>query len=183
MNKELTQDTIVEHKLEGVTPEMLDWWWDNMEKGYALWCPEEHKGFTWSIPPSSNGHIGALQIAVESINFSPVMPRPIRWADPKELLEFPIQMEHVLAAGFTGSGRFLSHQYEKTSYGTFLRSMIHVPVPGPRLDDWARHNELESSYFPIFLPELYNLWKYVEDPVTNVPCCLIYPYCDINKPR
>ena len=36
---------VVDHIIPGVTEEMLDWWWVNMEKGYELWCPDEHKGF------------------------------------------------------------------------------------------------------------------------------------------
>ncbi len=34
-----------QHFLPGVTPEMLDWFWANMEKGYYLWAPGSHKRF------------------------------------------------------------------------------------------------------------------------------------------
>jgi hypothetical protein len=42
---------VVDHIIPGVTAEMLDWWWVNMEKGYELWCPDEHKAFRWEIKP------------------------------------------------------------------------------------------------------------------------------------
>lgn len=35
-----------QHFLPGVTPEMLDWFWANMEKGYYLWAPGSHKRST-----------------------------------------------------------------------------------------------------------------------------------------
>ena len=65
---------VVDHIIPGVTEEMLDWWWVNMEKGYELWCPDEHKGFKWEVKPPLGGHIGAAQIATESIDYGPVMP-------------------------------------------------------------------------------------------------------------
>ena len=41
----------VQHFLPGVEPEMLDWWWANMEKGYYLWAPGSHKRFSWVRAP------------------------------------------------------------------------------------------------------------------------------------
>src|SRR4030067_480360 len=92
--------------MPGVTVEMLDWWWVNMEKGYELWCPDEHKGFKWEIKPPLNGHIGAVQIAMESIDYGPVMDLRIEWVDPnigtKEQKDF-WTYEHLLTAGTTGN--------------------------------------------------------------------------------
>ena len=39
--------TQAQHFLPGVTAEMMDWWWANMEKGYYLWAPGSHKRFNW----------------------------------------------------------------------------------------------------------------------------------------
>jgi len=38
--KSETVSLVIEHELRGVTPEMLDWWWDNMDNdNYKLWNP------------------------------------------------------------------------------------------------------------------------------------------------
>lgn len=39
-----------QHFLPGVEPEMLDWWWANMEKGYYLWLPPPTSGSTGCAP-------------------------------------------------------------------------------------------------------------------------------------
>jgi hypothetical protein len=46
-------------------PEMIDWWFDNMEKGFALWHPSDHKGFEWEISPAKVGHVGAVQLTTQ----------------------------------------------------------------------------------------------------------------------
>jgi hypothetical protein len=51
---------VMEHDLPGVTPEMIDWWWDNIEnESYKLWHPKEHHTFEWQIPPWKVGHVGS----------------------------------------------------------------------------------------------------------------------------
>lgn len=135
---------VVDHIIPGVTVEMLDWWWVNMEKGYELWCPDEHKGFKWEVKPPFNGHIGAIQIATESIDYGPVMDIRIEWVDPD--LGTPEHKnfwtyDHLLTAGSAGaeSGAppwvMLSHQYEAIPGGCKMRSCMHIP-PGmpPRAD-------------------------------------------------
>jgi hypothetical protein len=184
------EDIIVDHEIHGVEPYMIDWWWDNMEKGYPLWCPGEHKSFVWQIAPATNGHVGALQIAEESINFGPVMKIPIRWAHTSEVPDLPIFYEHILVSSTPTpegkySGQFLTHQYEATSYGTRMHSIMHWREGFPKEfgEAWAKHNKSEVKTFPDFLPQLYKIWQVVKDPAINVPCCLKYPYKDINKKR
>jgi hypothetical protein len=131
---------VVDHIIPGVTTEMIDWWWVNMEKGYELWCPDEHKGFKWEVKPPMGGHIGAVQIATESIDFGPVMDLRIEWVDPN--LGTPEQKdfwtyEHLLTAGSTGvlpgtkPGVMLSHQYEAIPGGCKMRSCMHRGSGGP----------------------------------------------------
>ena len=97
---------VVDHIIPGVTTEMIDWWWVNMEKGYELWCPDEHKGFRWEVKPPLGGHIGAVQIATESIDYGPVRDLRIEWVDPnlgtQEQKDF-WTYEHLLTAGITGA--------------------------------------------------------------------------------
>ena len=138
--------TVVDHIIPGVTSEMIDWWWVNMEKGYELWCPDEHKGFKWEIKPPMNGHIGAVQIATESIDFGPVRDLRIEWVDPnigtQEQKDF-WTYEHLLTAGTTGAQPetkpmvILSHQWEAIPGGCKMRSCMHgrpgPPPGGPKI--------------------------------------------------
>jgi hypothetical protein len=131
---------VVDHIIPGCTEEMLDWWWVNMEKGYELWCPDEHKGFKWEVAPPLGGHIGAVQIAKESIDYGPVMDLRIEWVDPnigtQEQKDF-WTYGHLLTAGGGppggGGARFvnLSHQWEAIPGGCKMRSCMHG-MPGGR---------------------------------------------------
>ncbi len=186
---------VVDHVIPGVTAEMLDWWWVNMEKGYELWCPDEHKGFRWKIKPPLGGHIGAVQIATESIDYGPVMPIRIEWVDPNLGTEEQKKFwtyEHLLtAAGPTDpqSGNkshvVLSHQWEPIPGGCKMRSCMHG-IPGgppggapaglmpphpsgkkPTGGGWRTHNIAEVSTFKAFLPTLWGIWQAVSDPTIN----------------
>jgi hypothetical protein len=192
---------VVDHIIPGVTTEMLDWWWVNMEKGYELWCPEEHKGFKWEVKPPLGGHIGAIQIATESIDYGPVRDIHIEWLDPnkgtpdhKEFWTY----KHLLAAGATRPGAppwvMLSHQYEEIPGGCKMRSCMHIPsgmppgadpgksAPGPMPPHpsgkhpsgggWRVHNIAEVSTFKAFLPALWGIWQAVPDPNINRQCSL-----------
>jgi hypothetical protein len=192
---------VVDHIIPGVTTEMLDWWWVNMEKGYELWCPDEHKGFKWKVKPPLGGHIGALQIATESIDYGPVTDILIEWLDPN--LGTPEHKnfwtyQHLLAAGASRPGAppwvMLSHQYEAIPGGCKMRSCMHVPSgmargtdpagpdSGPRPPHpsgkqpsgggWRVHNIAEVSTFKAFLPALWGIWQAVPDPNINRHCSL-----------
>ncbi len=81
--KSETVSLVIEHELHGVTPEMLDWWWDNMDNdSYKLWNPKDHIALEWQIPPRQMGHIGAIHMACESISDIPPQILRIRWQDP-----------------------------------------------------------------------------------------------------
>jgi hypothetical protein len=191
---------VVDHIIPGVTAEMLDWWWVNMEKGYELWCPDEHKGFRWEIKPPLGGHIGAVQIATESIDYGPVIDIRIEWVDPnlgtQEQKDF-WTYQHLLTAGTTGAQPGtkpmvrLSHQWEAIPGGCKMRSCTHGsprPRPGsfppsgpmpphpsgkkPTGGGWRAHNIAEVSTFRAFLPALWGIWQAVPDPAINRHCSL-----------
>ena len=191
---------VVDHIIPGVTEEMLDWWWVNMEKGYELWCPDEHKGFKWEVKPPIGGHIGAVQIATESIDYSPVMDLRIEWVDPnigtQEQKDF-WTYGHLLTAGSTGKEPgtkamiMLSHQWEAIPGGCRMRSCMHgipggtaggpppsIPMPAhpsgkkPSGGGWPVHNIAEVSTFKTFLPALWGIWQAVPDPAINRQCSL-----------
>ena len=161
--KSETVSLVIEHELRGVTPEMLDWWWDNMDNdSYKLWNPKDHIALEWQIPPSQMGHIGAIHMACESISDILLKFYVSAGEDPSAALITPIY-HHVnvgssLAPGIddTALGS-LVHEYEETSYGTRMRSTFILPAIVPQffLDFLKQHNSAEMGRFPEFLPQLY----------------------------
>ena len=168
---------VVDHIIPGVTEEMLDWWWVNMEKGYPLWEPNDHKSFVWEVPPPVGGYLGAIQIAEEKMGPTPPVKIRIRWDDSKDC-PIPQVYDHaIVASGIGPDGQvraMILHQYEATPRGTKMRSTMRYagPVP-PRMPQiWSNHDRAEVSTFPTFLPDLYRLWQAVKDPTINRQCCL-----------
>ena len=154
---------VMEHELRGVTPEMLDWWWDNMDNNtYKLWNPQDHIALEWQIPPSQVGHVGAIHMACERISDIPASILRIRWEDrsaaPITTIYSHVNVGSALAPGTddipTGSA---VHEYEATSYGTRMRSTFLLPAFAPQffLDSLRKHNIAEMGRFPEFLPQLY----------------------------
>ena len=175
---ELVPDAVVEHdELIGVTPEMIDWWWVNMEKGYPLWEPNDHKSFVWEVPPPIGGYLGAIQIAEEKMGPMPPMKIRIRWDDP-DSCPIPRTYEHaIVASGIDPEGNvgaMILHEWEKGLHGTRMRSTMRFlgPVPPGLPEIWKNHDRAEVSTFPNFLPDLYRLWQVVKDPAINRQCCL-----------
>jgi len=157
-----TVDVVVEHELKGVTPEMIDWWWDHIDntERYRLWHRDDHFLFEWEVPPSKHGHIGAIQIVVEKFGDTPPLKMRICWDDPT-LMPISTTYSHVLAASIIDHDdkpliRFV-HEYEAESYGTRMRSTFRLPAKMPQfiLDGLHKHNEEEMGQFPKFLQELY----------------------------
>ncbi len=177
-------DAVVDHgELVGVTPEMIDWWWVNMEKGYPLWEPNDHKSFVWEVPPPVGGFVGAIQIAEEKMGPMPPMKLRIRWDDPKDC-PIPVTYEHaIVASGIDERGNvraMILHQWEKSPRGTRMHSTMRFfgPVPPALPEIWKAHDRAEVSTFPTFLPDLYRLWQVVKDPAINRQCSL-----RVNKTR
>ncbi len=143
-SKGKTIDLVVDHELLGVTPEMIDWWWDNIHttERYKLWHPEDHKSFEWEVSPK-RGHVGAIQRIVENIGL-PTMLR-IRWEDPSSS---PIQIEysHALVGSTLDQDdkpiTWLLHEYESIKNGTKLRSTFRLPAkaPKPFIEALCKHN-------------------------------------------
>ena len=154
-----TIDLVVDHELLRVTPEMLDWWWDNINdtERYKLWHPRSHKYFAWES--SSDEHVGKIQIVLENIGRLTTKLR-IRWEDPST---HPIQTtyEHVLAGSILDDDdnpiSWLSHEYEKIENGTKMRSIFRLPEKTPKwfIESLRTHNIEEMAEFSKFLPELY----------------------------
>ena len=154
---------VMEHELRGVTPEMLDWWWDNMDNDtYKLWNPQDHIALEWQIPPSQVGHAGAIHMACESISDIPASILRIRWEEPSAAPIATIY-SHVNVGSALSPGTediplgSAVHEYEGTSYGTRMRSTFTLPalIPEHFLDSLRKHNIAEMGRFPEFLPQLF----------------------------
>ena len=183
-----------EHEIRGVTPEMIDWWWDNMEKGYPLWHPVDHHDFKWAEgkSPGEIGHIGAVQIADQSRGAG--APRTGgkvgTWLDVSSF-PFPIDYDHCLVLeGFSQDKEnqdFCVHMYSATDYGTKHRFIVIMHRPRANKMKEAResgklppqptwngmgHFTAEAYCWEQFLPTLWKLWQVVKDPECNPQCDL-----------
>ncbi|MFB0562551.1 MAG: DAPG hydrolase family protein [Candidatus Lokiarchaeia archaeon] len=155
-----TVDLVVDHELQGVTPKMLDWWWDHIDttERYKLWHPKDHKSFRWEVSPKK-GHIGAIHLVMEEIGGNPTALR-IRWEDPSSV---PISTtySHVNAASILDDDdkpfSWLVCEYEATQNGTRMRSTYRLPagVPQRFIEGLRKHDQEEMANLPEFLPELY----------------------------
>lgn len=159
MSKGETTDLVVEHELPRVSPEMIDWWWDNINSSerYKLWHPEDHKSFEWEISPKK-GHVGAIQRIVENIGLPTTLR--IRWEDPSSS-PIPIEYSHALVGCTLDSEdkpmTWLLHEYEQIENGTKLRTIFRLPAKIPKtfIEALRKHNIEEIGEFSKFLPALY----------------------------
>lgn len=152
-------EVIANHEISGVTPEMIDWWWDHIDttERYKLWHPTDHVSFEWLIAPATNGHIGAIHRIQEFLNGTPEVPATIeiRWEDT---MEANAEYDHVLLATFWGDAQgSLMHEYQATPSGTRMRSHIHLAQEAPEeiAEAVYEHLKQEMQNFTVFLPELY----------------------------
>ncbi len=157
-----TIDLIVEHELFGVSPEMIDWWWDHIDNSerYRLWHPKDHKSFEWEVSPGSlKSHVGAIHRVVETIEGRLTTLR-IRWENP-DLIPIKAKFKHKNAASILNNKdkpiSWVLHEYRSIPNGTFLRSTFRLPdqVPNSFIENLRKHNMEEIGRFTEFLPKLY----------------------------
>ncbi|MFX1427667.1 MAG: DAPG hydrolase family protein [Promethearchaeota archaeon] len=159
-----TIDLVVEHILPGVTPEMIDWWWDHIDttERYKLWHPKDHKSFEWEIPPKER-HIGAIHRVDENIGELPTTLR-IRWEDPNAS-PIHIEYDHALLGSVIDDNNnptgWALHEYESIEKGTKMRSTFRLPaaIPQPFIEALRKHNKEEMGEFVNFLPSLFEEHK------------------------
>ena len=154
---------IANHEIPEVTPVMIDWWWDHIDttERYQLWHPTDHVSFEWLVPPTRNGHVGAIHRVQEYFNGTPVqgpVTLNIRWEDAAQA---KAEYSHVLLATGTSEGGALDatlmHEYEAMSSGTRMRSHFWFPAHAPEAAIAALydHNQQEMAFLSKFLPWLY----------------------------
>ncbi len=160
--------------IPNVTAAMCDWWWGNMEKGYNVWAPGEHYGFTWQVPPCEIGYEGSVEISYE---FDPHNPLALTRLSMKEY-PFTECMEHCwMSSCMLGPVQtFLIHMYEDTEGGILWRSVQFMTKANAaimasiadKMPDLSSHMEYESGRLNVVLPPLYTLWINHPDPWENV---------------
>ncbi len=182
-----------QHFLEGVTSEMMDWWWANMEKGYYLWAPGSHKRFSWVKSPSEVGFLASSHMISEVMGpGKPVFGGDGVHIHRLDLSWYPFvdSLEHVIVEGvFNAKGEFCDctvHMWQDVPGGVdhIYASVVNTqatmppefvmacPEANPTDEDRNIHSEYESSRWPVFLPTLFRLWQGHPDPSQNVHCDL-----------
>ncbi len=189
-----------QHLLPGITPEMLDWFWANMEKGYYLWAPGSHKRFNWVREPWRYGFLNSAHMISETVGEG----KPVFGGSGVEIrrlnlsyFPFTTHLEHVICEGvFNRKEEFVDstvHMWQATEGGcihvtasvasttiteppAFVLEMIKngemtVESQG-QSDGNGDHAEYEAAMWPRFLPTLYHLWEGHPDPSQNVQCNL-----------
>lgn len=136
----LTKKVIVNQEIIGITPDMLDWWWDNIDttSRYRGWHPTAHVSFRWQVPPSQPDRldysVGAVQLVREYIG--PYANNLlITWLDPSEA-EGKVEYEHWIVAktdlkelsGILPQRLIHEYQTNETGNGIVMRSTFTVPV-------------------------------------------------------
>ncbi len=187
-----------QHFLPGVTPEMLDWFWANMEKGYYLWAPGSHKRFNWVRSPAEYGFLNSAHMISESLGPGiPVFGGNGVEIRRMGLENFPLKecLSHVIMEGvFNSKDELIDstiHMWEAAEGGSnhITLSVVNTRATEPPefvKEALARgenpqsaggeamneHGEYEASRWPVFLPTLYGLWKDHPDPSQSVRCDL-----------
>ena len=187
-----------QHFLPGVTAEMLDWFWANMEKGYYLWAPGSHKKFTWVKAPAQVG----MEQSVHMISEACEPGAAVFGGEGVEIHRLPLAeffplttcLKHVICEGvFNDLGELVDstiHMWEDAPGGclhitatvgntrasappAFVLEMLKKDPEAKIVPNWATgHEDYEASQWPVFLPRLYELWKDHPDPSQNVSCNL-----------
>lgn len=184
-----TKGTHLEWEHDGVTPKMIDWFWSNLEKGFILWHPEQHEALEWAVPPVHGNPVGSIHIAPQTWSDGRRQNLYIRFErleDVPEWVREYIRYEHVVIVAGLGLGEealkeanpmgYRIHQWEATDAG--VRGMSSA-IGTRKLETeaegkvWAVHCGEEIGNWGVFLPELYRLYRVVENTKTN-------PYADLS---
>jgi hypothetical protein len=186
-----------QHFLPGVTPEMLDWFWANMEKCYYLWAPGSHKRFNWVREPWKYGFTKSAHMISEAVGEG----LPVFGGSGVEIrrlgldyFPFTTHLDHVICEGvFNAKEEFIDstvHMWQAVPGGSvhvtaavasttateppaFVLEMLReTPDAMPVAPSTTDHAEYEAAMWPKFLPTLYHLWEGHPDPTQNVQCDL-----------
>lgn len=163
---------IVDQEIKGLTPAMMNWWWDNINTTarYKQWHPTAHISFEWLEAPANPNNttysVGAVQRVVEYLGpYKNALL--ITWL-PKEDAADRVEYTNWLYAktdldGLSGiMPQDMIHEYQMndTGDGIVMRSTFNVPfflnwvMPG-FTDELGKHALQEMQMLQYFLPELF----------------------------
>jgi hypothetical protein len=181
--------THIDWRHDGVTAHMIDWFWSNMEKGFILWHPEQHEALEWAMAPKNGNPLGAIHIAPQTWSDGRRQNLYIRFEhleDIKPEIRDYIRYEHVIVAAGLGLGPeclekpdpmgYRIHQWQKTDYGVLGKSSAIGTRKKETVEDgkvWAAHCVQEIGNWGVFLPQVYTLYRVVNDPLRN-------PFSDLS---
>lgn len=187
-----------QHFLPGLTADMLDWFWANMEKGYYLWAPGSHKRFSWVKAPSQVGMENSIHMIAESCTQGAAVfggeGVEIHRLPLKNFFPFKSCLSHVICEGVMNDKDELVdatiHMWEDTDGGInhitatvtntkcsepprFIKELLKSNPNARIIPNYETdHEDYEASQWPVFLPTLFHLWENHPDPSQNVHCCL-----------
>lgn len=164
---------IVDQEIKGLTPDMMNWWWDNIDSTYRYqrWHPTAHLSFEWLEAPSSPNNttysVGAVQRVVEYLGpYKNALL--ITWL-PKEDAADRVEYQHWLYAktdldGLNGiMPQDMIHEYQMngTGDGIVMRSTFNVPffldwVMPDFTSELGKHALQEMQMLQYFLPQLFS---------------------------
>lgn len=172
----LLKRVVVDQEIRGITPDMLDWWWDNINstQRYQRWHPTAHLSFQWRQAPSavpiqqtsSSYSVGAVQLVSEYIG--PYKSNLlITWLDPSEAAG-KVEYERWIVAktdlkelpGILPQRLIHEYQANEAGDGLVMRSTFTIPAffdfIMPKFSRrLAEHAQQEMQFLPYFLPGLY----------------------------
>ena len=165
-----------QHFLPGVTSEMMDWFWANMEKCYYLWAPGSHKRFSWVKSPAAVGMEHSVHMISESCGEGLAVfggdGVEIHRLVLKDFFPFKSTLKHIICEGvFNDLGEMVDstvHMWEDVKGGcvhitaTVANSKVSAPPafiidmlkadPNVKIvPNWATdHEDYEASQWPVF---------------------------------
>ena len=195
MTAAIAQDDLGTHldwELSGVTPEQIDWFWSNLEKGFLLWHPQEHQPLSWAVPVTPGNPVGAVHVAPQTWSDGTFRNLYIRFEDPAALapeIQERIVYAHCVVAAGLGFGPeslevevpmgYRVHQWQTSNGGVVGRSSAIGRAKAEAPEEglvWAKHCAEEIGNWAVFLPQLHALYRVVENPLYN-------PYADLTVSR
>ena len=172
--------SIVHDVLQGVTPEMLVFWFKNMRgtmdvegrsyPRYRVWHPLDHVEHRYVKTPPGGDGVGSVFLIHEVLG-----------RNPRNTVRVLSDVVRLDEGGFAHRPRFkgirglieMDYEFERVAGGTRYRNSLTVGLPVPRrlrvlnavalpsaFDEqraraWLKHNVEEVGNFEYFLPDLF----------------------------
>ena len=184
VNDAFTVTKITWENEKPVTAKQMDWHFSNIEKVYNLWHPNCHIDFAWIKPQTEHplnavhwaselygppGEEAFMAVAIRQFPFDEVPPFVKQYAEHEHVLifaaipcekpedyaeppQYPIYVVHSYSdKGDTTVGMDYCVWLNETRFG-------HM---------WAPHGTVEAAGIENFLPQLYDLYQLVDNPLVN----------------